>query len=255
MHHEKMTYQIDGKPYHGFWVFPSGEDAKVQRRPAIIVAHAWMGQDQFARRKAEELAQLGYIAFAADMYGDGKHVSRPEEAKQLMIPLFQDRALLQKRICAAFDVVRQHPSVDSSHIGAIGFCFGGLTVIELLRSGAPIKGVVSFHGVLGNSIESIHAKTVPVAKSIKGSLLLLHGHEDPLVSLDDILALQKELSEAKIDWQMNIYSHTSHAFTNPEMHDHEHGLVFQSLSSDRAWWAMLHFFSERFDLEKRLEVY
>jgi dienelactone hydrolase len=255
MKHEKITYQIDGKAYHGYWAFPTGEDPTVQRRPAIIVAHAWMGQDQFARHKAEALAELGYMGFAADVYGEGRTASSPEEAQRLMMALFQDRALLQKRICAAFDVVRQHPGVDHSRVGAIGFCFGGLTVIELLRSGADVKGVVSFHGVLGNKIGNREAKTVPIAKSIKGSLLILHGYEDPLVSLEDITNMQRELNDAKVDWQMNIYGHTSHAFTNPEAHDKEHGLVFQPLSSERAWWSMIHFFCERFGLEKKLQAY
>jgi dienelactone hydrolase len=255
MKHEKVSYQIDGQSYRGYWVFPTGEDPTVQQRPAILVAHAWMGQDQFARQKAEALAELGYIGFAADIYGEGKIASNQEEAQRLMIPLFQDRALLQKRICAAFDVVRQHPGVDPTNIGAIGFCFGGLTVIELLRSGADVKGVVSFHGALGNKNGDIQANTVPIAKSIKGSLLLLHGYEDPLVSLEDIINMQQELSNAKVDWQMNIYSHTSHAFTNPEAHDKKHGLIFQPLSNARAWWAMIHFFSERFGLERKLQAY
>lgn len=255
MKHEKMAYQIDGQSYNGYWAFPAGEDLNVQQRPAIIVAHAWMGQDEFARQKADALAKLGYIGFAADVYGEGKQTSDPKEAESLMLPLFQDRALLQKRILAALEIVCQHPSVDSSNIGAIGFCFGGLTVIELLRSGANIKGAVSFHGVLGNAKGNLQAKTVPIAKLIKGSLLLLHGHEDPLVSQDDIDHMQKELTHAKVDWQMNIYSHTSHAFTNPSAHDKDHGLMFQPLSSERAWWAMIHFFSERFGLERKMQAY
>lgn len=251
MKQENTTYQIDGQSYNGYWVFPKNDDSKAQLRPAIIVVHAWMGQDQFVHDKAESLAQLGYIGFVADMYGEGKRVSQPEEAQKLMYPLFEDRALLQKRIRAAFDVVRQHPLVDPLKIGAIGFCFGGLTVIELLRSGADVKGAVSFHGVLGNKMGVIQAKTVPIASSIKGSLLILHGHEDPLVSQQDILDIQKQLSDAKVDWQMNIYSHTSHAFTNPQVHDKKQGLFFQALSNKRAWQAMVYFFSECFDLESQ----
>lgn len=255
MEKNMVSYQIEGKTFKGYWAFPASKDKTTQRRPAILIAHAWMGQDQFVRHKADALAELGYVAFAADVYGEGKTASNTEEAKQLMVPLFEDRALLQKRICAAYEVVRQHPAVDPAKIGAIGFCFGGLTVIELLRSGIDVKGVVSFHGVLGNKMGNIQAKTVPIAKSIKGSLLILHGYEDPLVSPQDISNMQKELSDAKVDWQMNIYSHTSHAFTNPEAHDKENGLVFQALSSERAWWAMIHFFSERFGLERKLAAY
>jgi dienelactone hydrolase len=255
MKHEIVPYQIDGKTFKGYLAFPTSQDQTAQRRPGILVAHAWMGQDAFARHKADALAELGYIAFAADLYGEGKIAKNDEEAQSLMIPLFADRTLLQKRIRAAYDVLRQHPAVDSAEIGAIGFCFGGLTVIELLRSGADIKGVVSFHGVLGNKIGPVQAHTVPIAKSIKGSLLILHGYDDPLISQQDISNMQNELNTAKVDWQMNIYGHTSHAFTNPEAHDQEHGLLFQPLSSERAWWAMIHFFSERFRLEIKLEAY
>lgn len=255
MKHEKISYQIEDQSFSGYWAIPTHEDLSTQKRPAIIVAHAWMGQDQFARDKADALAQLGYMAFAADLYGNGKTASNDEEAYHLMIPLFQDRALLQKRIRKALDQVRRHPGVDPSKIGAIGFCFGGLTVIELLRSGAEVQGGVSFHGVLGSKMGDIQAKTVPIAKGIKGSLLLLHGNEDPLVSPQDISNIQKELTDAKIDWQMNIYSHTSHAFTNPEAHNKKEGLIFQPRSSERAWWAMIHFFSECFGLEKKLQSY
>ena len=255
MKNEQVWYQIDGKTFNGYLTFPSSKGQTTQRRPAIIIAHAWMGQDQFARHKADALAELGYIGFAADLYGEGKTASNSEEAQSLMLPLFEDRALLQKRIRAAYEVLRQHPAVDPSNIGAIGFCFGGLTVIELLRNGADVKGVVSFHGVLGNTMGDIHAKTVPIAKVIKGSLLILHGYEDPLVSQQDLSNMQKEMSGAHVDWQLNIYSHTSHAFTNPEQQDKEHGLLFNPLSSERAWWAMIHFFSERFGLERKLEAY
>lgn len=252
MKQQAELYQIDGKTFKGFWAFPAGE---VQKRPAIIVAHAWMGQDQFARHKAEALAELGYIGFAADVYGEGRTATNAEEAQQLMIPLFENRALLQKRIQAAYDTVRKHPAVDATNIGGIGFCFGGLTIIELLRSGADIKGAVSFHGVLGSKMGPIQAKTVPIAQGIKGSLLVLHGHEDPLVSPQDINAFQREFTDANVDWQMNIYSHTSHAFTNPAAHDRENGLIYQPRSSERAWWAMIHFFSERFGLERKLQAY
>lgn len=255
MEHEKISYQIDNKSFRGYWVFPTTQEPSIQQRPAIILAHAWMGQDQFVRHKADALAELGYIAFAADLYGEGKTATNAEEAQKLMLPLFEDRTLLQKRIRAAYDVVRQHSAVDPSKIGCIGFCFGGLTAIELLRSGADVKGVVSFHGVLGNKIGPIQAKTIPIAKIITGSLLILHGFEDPLVSQQDILNMQHELSNAKVDWQMNIYSHTSHAFTNPEMHDVENGLIYQPRSSERAWWAMIHFFSERFGMERKLEAF
>lgn len=252
MKRETESYEVEGKTFKGYWAFPAGEE---QKRPAILIAHAWMGQDQFAHHKAEALAELGYIGFAADVYGDGQTTSEAEEAQKLMLPLFEDRALLQKRIRGAYDTVKKHPAVDPDNIGGIGFCFGGMTIIELLRSGADVKGVVSFHGVLGTKMGSLQAKTVPIAKGIKGSLLALHGNDDPLVSQQDIQNFEKEFTDAKVDWQLNIYGHTSHAFTNPEAHDVEHGLIYNARTSDRAWWAMIHFFSERFGLERKLRSY
>lgn len=245
MKEEIIDYEIDGKKYRGFWAFPSIEAETPAKRPAVLVAHAWMGQDDFAREKARMLASLGYFGFAVDMYGEGKTASNPEEAEALMLPLFEDRALLRKRILGAFEVVSHLPGVDQGRIGGIGFCFGGLTIIELLRSGAPVKGCVSFHGVLGNTMGPIHAKTTPIAKGIEGSLLILHGYNDPLVSLQDIVNTQKELSEAMVDWQMHFYSQTSHAFTNPQANDVKNGLVFQSRSCDRALRLMKDFFKER----------
>lgn len=244
MREEKVRYFIDQEEFLGHIVYPNETQASY---PAILIAHAWRGQDTFARKKAEELAELGYIGFAIDVYGQGKEVETDEEAQALMLPLFKDRFLLQKRVKAAYETIRFYPGVDVTQIGAIGFCFGGLTVIELLRSGADVKGVVSFHGVLGNQIGDHRARTCPLTQSIKGSLLILHGYEDPLVSLDDILAIQKEMTEAKVDWQMNIYGHTSHAFTNPHAHNTEKGLIFNPQSASRAWQAMGNFFDEIFD--------
>ncbi len=255
MRHERTNYEINGENFKGYWSFPEEEEPSAEKRPAILIAHAWMGQDQFARHKADELAQLGYIGFAADLYGEGRTAANAEEAQKLMLPLFENRQLLQKRIRGAFEIVRKHPGVDPAKIGGIGFCFGGLTIIELLRSGADVKGAVSFHGVLANKMGSIQAKTVPIAKEIKGSLLVLHGNEDPLVSQQDILDFQKEFTAAQVDWQMNIYSHTSHAFTNPQADDVEHGLIFKPRSSERAWWAIIHFFSERFSLEQKRRAF
>lgn len=243
MHKETVSYREGSTELLGHLVYDKKSNEK---RPAVIIAHAWRGLDQFAKNKAEELAALGYVAFCADLYGAGKTAATNEEALALMSPLYQDRELLQSRIKAAYSLISSHPLVDKANIGGIGFCFGGLTIIELFRSGVDLKGVVSFHAVLGTEKGEMHAKTMPIAKNIKGSILILHGHDDPLVSAGDIKAIQDELTEANIDWQMHIYGGTSHAFTVPQANDKTLGLIFNPKASARSWQSMVQFFNEVF---------
>lgn len=239
---EIIEYQSGNQLCRGYLAKP----ASTNTGPAIVIAHTWKGLDDFCREKAEALAKLGYTAFAADLYGDGAVAANNEEALELMLPLFLDRQLLRERIQAAVSTVKKLPQVDSQKVGAIGFCFGGLTVIELLRSGADIAAAVSFHGVLGTTIANHHAKALPIAENIRASLLILHGHEDPLVSKADINTIQEELTKAQVDWQMNIYGHAAHAFTNPEAQDTTSGLVYNAKASDRSWEAMRAFFNDVF---------
>lgn len=208
------------------------------KRPCILVAHAWMGQDDFARDKAKRLTELGYCGFAVDLYGDAKCADNAAQASELMTPLVLDRALLQGRMLAAYEAVKNHPQVDSTKMGAMGFCFGGLATLELFRAGAPLKAAVTFHAVLGDM-------PLPLQPGITGSLLMLHGHDDPLVAQDNIRSLQTELTLASIDWQMHIYGNTSHAFTNPHANDKSSGLLYNAKADARSWQAMQNFFTER----------
>lgn len=238
-----LKYQCNGTTCNGFLVH---NEIVKEPRPGVIVVHAWKGQDDFAREKAEELARLGFVALAADIYGDGQTAESDEDATNLMMPLFKDRQLLRDRVIAAYEALKKHELVDKKNIGAIGFCFGGLTVIELLRSGTKVKGVVSFHGVLGNKIGDQIASTVPNSEKITGSLLILHGNDDPLVSDEDIRDIKKEFTDAKVDWQMISYGHAVHAFTNPKVKDPSTGLAFSQSANDRSWLAMKNFFNEIF---------
>ncbi len=244
MLHEEVSYQIDDDEFIGFLAYP--EDDSKQPKPAVLVVHTWMGRDDFACQKARDLAELGYVAFAVDLYGKGKVAINPEEAAHLMEPLFMQRALLQKRLIGALSVLRNHELVNPAKIGAIGFCFGGLSVIELLRSGAPVKGVVSFHGVLGSRLQERQAITVPLAPSIQGALLVLHGYRDPFVSQQDMTDLQEEMTTAGIDWQFNVYGLAAHSFTNLNQHDKESGMYFEPKANSRSWKAMKTFFAEMF---------
>lgn len=222
-------------------------DSSPTKKPAVIVAHAWRGQDAFALKQAEELSKLGYVGFAADIFGNGTRANTDEEATKLMLPLFLNRALLRKRLLGAFETVAKLPQVDPNRIGAIGFCFGGLAVVELLRSGAFVKGVVSFHGVLSNQMGDQKAHLAANASRILGALLVLHGALDPMVSPQDILALQSEMTEAKVDWQINTYGKAAHAFTNPEVHNVKSGLFYEPKIAARSWSAMKLFFEEIFN--------
>ena len=243
MHTETIEYQQNGTTLRGYLVY---DETVKTPRPAVMVAHAWKGQDEFARNKAKALAELGYIGFAIDIYGNGKEVKTNQEAIQLMKPLFLDRKLLQDRLKAGFETIKRQSMVDPKRIGGIGFCFGGLAILELFRSGVDLRGVVTFHAGFSNFMGDIKAKTVPIAKDIRGSLLILHGYNDPFVSPRDIQTLQQELSEQNIDWQMNIYSQTYHAFTDPDANDKAAGVLFNPRTNARTWRSMKNFFEEVF---------
>ncbi|MBA2368947.1 MAG: dienelactone hydrolase family protein [Candidatus Protochlamydia sp.] len=244
MNHQEINYQAGSVEFRGYLAYP--ENAPEKKLPAILVAPTWLGRDEFACQKAREVAGLGYAAFAVDQYGNGKVAAGPEEAAGLTQPLFIQRALLQSRIIAAFECLCAQPHVDSNQIGGIGFCFGGLMILELLRSGADVKGIVSFHGVLGNHLGDVVAKPVPIAPSIKGAALFLHGYQDPLVTNNDIVNLQKELTDAQVDWQFNTYGLAGHSFTNPEQNKKASGLYFEPKANARSWEAMKLFFKELF---------
>lgn len=244
MKEETIDYSSSGTSFSGHLVFDDTSDAK---RPAVLVAHAWKGQDHFAKEKARFLAQKGYVGFAIDMYGEGKRAHSNEEALALMTPLFCNRQDLRNRVVAAYHCLANHPLVDQGKIGAIGFCFGGLVAIELLQSGAAVRGVVSFHGLLGNTLGDKKADVVPAAEKIEASLLLLHGHLDPLSTQEDVWAIQERLTKQGIEWQMNIYGQAMHSFSNPDADDKESGLLYDKKSEARALVAMTNFFKELFN--------
>lgn len=231
-----VTY-LDGEVVlEAFFAF---DDAHSERRPAVMINHTWVGRDAFVAEKAQKLAELGYVGFAVDMYGKGVLGSGPEENMRLMQPFMQDRAMLQQRMKAALLAVKLLPWVDDGKIAAIGFCFGGLCVLDLARTGADIKGVVSFHGLLG-------APGNIQGNQIKAKVLALHGHDDPMVPPDQVLAFEQEMTEAGADWQLHAYGNTMHAFTNPNANDPSFGTVYQANADRRSWQAMQNFLAEAF---------
>jgi len=233
MNTEEITYQYEDKNYVGFVAYPEKELA-----PLVLIAHTWAGRDSFVEEKAKELAELGYVAMAVDMYGDGKVGSSTEENQSLMTPLVENRDHLKGVIKAALTSGKSLKGVDVNKVAAIGYCFGGLVVLDLARSGAELSGVVSFHGLLMGS---------EIAKDgIRSKVLVLHGERDPMVPLDMVDEFQKEMTQANADWQLHSYGNTYHAFTNPEANDASLGTQFNKDSNNRSWQSMNNFFDEIF---------
>jgi dienelactone hydrolase len=212
------------------------DDGRAKPLPTVMISHMWSGREEFVEAKAQELAQQGYAAFALDMYGDGRRGRTPDESKALMQPFVDDRALLARRIRTALNAVRALPDVDASRIAALGFCFGGMCVLDLARSGADVRAVISMHGLLKS-----HA--LP-KQPIRAKVLALHGYDDPLAPAEDVRAFQQEMADARADWQIHVYGGTGHAFTNPKAASPEAGLIYNATAARRAWATLLDFLSE-----------
>ncbi len=228
-----LAYEIDGNIYEA--VIASGGD----KRPAVLVAHAWAGRSEFEVNKAKALAELGYTGVAIDLYGKDVLGTSTEENQALMTPFVEDRAMLQARLLNIVEIVKDQPEADATKIAAIGFCFGGLCVLDIARTGANLAGVVSFHGLLG-------APGNTAGKKITASILALHGWNDPMAPPADVESFGREMTEAKADWQLHAYGGVMHAFTNPAANDPEFGTVYNAGADKRSWAAMRNFLSEIF---------
>ena len=214
-------------------------DGKAGKKPAVLVSHAWAGRSPFENDKARALAALGYVGFALDMYGKGVLGTRVEENSALMTPLLQDRARLQSRLHSALAAVRAQPEVDPTRVAAIGFCFGGLCVLDLARTGADVLGVASFHGLLtppGNT----------AGNHITAKVLVLHGHDDPMVPVSQVNDFEAEMTAAGVDWQVHAYGGTMHSFTNPEANDPSFGTQYKATANRRSWATLVDFLGELF---------
>jgi len=200
----RVDYMDQGTALRGRVYF---DDSSSAPRPGVLVSHAWGGRDDFANQQAENMAKLGYVGFALDMYGAGIRANGVKECQALMTPFMEDRALLASRINAALSTARSLPEVDAARVAAFGFCFGGLCVLDLARSGADVKGVVSFHGLLkGHDLPK---------QTITAKALVLHGDADPLAPFEDVIAFRNEFNAAGSDWQLHAYGKILHAFAVP----------------------------------------
>jgi dienelactone hydrolase len=227
-------YRCGDSLHEGFFCY---DDAFPGPQPVVLISHDWSGRGEFTEKKAHRLAYHGYAAFALDMYGKGKRGTTTEENQALMTPLFQDRALLAKRINAALAHVRTLPQVDARRVAAMGFCFGGLCVLDLARSGADVRGVVSFHGIL-------KPNGLPPPPRVNAKILILHGYDDPMAPPEDVLAISKEFTQAGADWQLHAYGGTVHAFTNPHAAHAAGGMLYNEKAQRRSWHSLVAFLEE-----------
>lgn len=209
-------------------------------RPGVLVAHTIRGRSAFEEGKAKLLAEQGYVGFAIDVYGKDAIGSDIEKCREMMDSLGGERPVLQRRLLLALQALRDQPEVDAARVAAIGYCFGGLCALDIARTGEPLAGVVSFHGLFdppGNT----------AGNRIKARVLALHGWDDPLATPDKAVALGEELSKMGADWQLHCYGNVRHAFTNPAA-DASTGVTVYNESADaRSWAAAQYFLSELFD--------
>lgn len=234
---QTLIYKHDKAALEGYLAYDGATHGK---RPGVLIAPTWWGINHQIRRRATALAQMGYAVLALDMYGDGKQAANAAQAKVLSAPFWNDRQLLRERAMAGVDALRQVHVADSRCLAAIGYCFGGMTVLELARAQAPLIGVVSFHGMLDTPKPQ---ETPP----LKTKILALHGADDPSVPLDQVRTFQEEMTRIKADWQMIIYGGAVHGFTNPEAgSDKSTGIAYDEPADKRSWQAMKDFFAEIF---------
>ncbi len=234
---ETVIYKDGETELEGFMAW---DETQTSPRPAVLVSHAWGGLGEFEQQKAKDLAALGYVGFALDVYGRGQRGDTAEVNAKLMTPFLEDRALLERRMQLAVETVRAQDVCDEKRVAAIGFCFGGLCVLDLARSGADVRGVASFHGLLGG-------RDGMDRNEIGAKVLVLHGHDDGMVPAEQFDAFCKEMTEAKADWQIHQYGHTVHAFTNPKANDPDFGTVYEPKAARRSWASMVDFLEEAFE--------
>lgn len=237
MHTEYLDYSLGDITFEAYVAY---DEAKAGKKPCVLISHAWGGLSDLEKEKANQLAELGYVGFALDLYGKGKRGNSMEENAKLMQPFMDDRKMLIDHVLAGLDAACKHDQVDTAKVGAIGFCFGGLCVLDLARSTDPrVKGVVSFHGLFAPS-------TVANDKPITSKVLILHGYDDPMATPENMVGVCDELTKREADWQLHAYGGTVHAFTNPGANMPENGILYKESADKRSFVSMKNFFGEVF---------
>ena len=233
---ETVTYTSGSMTLKGYLAY---DDATTAKRPGVLLIHEWWGLNDYARHRAEMLAKEGYVAFAADMFGDGKSTNHPQVAGEFASAASKDPEAALARFRAGLDQLKANSRTDGSKVAAIGYCFGGRTVLGAAMNGIDLAGVVSFHGSLPQA---------PAAPgTVKAKMLVLHGAADAFIPADQVATFQKNLAEAGADLQFVSYSGAKHGFSNPDAGSYGlDGLAYDKAADQRSWKAMQSFFAEIF---------
>jgi dienelactone hydrolase len=232
---KEIEYEHDGTKLKGLLVF---DDAGTGKRPGVLVFHEWWGLNDYAKKRAAMLAELGYVAFCADMYGDGKVTEHPKEAGKMAQEVRMNAKVWQGRAQAALKVLQSQENVDGDKLAAIGYCFGGSTALILAYSGAPLKAVTTFHAALPTPTDE-------QAKALKARLLIGHGADDAFVSKDSIEKFKAALDTAGVKYQFEAYPGAVHSFTVPEADKKEiKGMAYNAEADKKSWQQMQDLFKE-----------
>lgn len=235
--HKAVTYQDEETKLTGYLYW---DDARQGPRPGVMVIHEWWGLNDYAKSRAAMLAELGYVAFAADMYGDNRVTDQPAQAKEWMQEVTVDVEMWRERAALGLAQLQASGMVDSAKLAAIGYCFGGGTVLQMAYGGAEVKGIAAFHASLPAAPEEAQGK-------IDAQILVLHGQADSFVATEVVQNFQKKLDEAGANWEMVVYGGARHGFTNPDAGKFGiANLQYDPQADRRSWARMQQFFDELF---------
>lgn len=233
---ETVEYRDGETTLEGYLAYDDEADSP---RPGVLVFHEWWGLNDYIKKRARDIASLGYVAFAPDVYGKGVRPANSRAAGNEAGKYMKDRKLLRSRAAAGLDFLKKNKRADPERIAAIGYCFGGAAALELARSGAPVAATATFHGVLNTPAPED-------AKNIKGSVLVLHGAADPSVKPAEVQSFQEAMNKAGVDWHLISYGQAVHGFTNPANGaDPSKGVAYDEKADKRSWEAMKDFLGEK----------
>lgn len=240
LHSEAVSYQDGDTPLQGYLVW---DDAFEGKRPGIMVVHEWWGLNNYARERADKLAKAGYVAFAADMYGNQQVTQHPKQAKTWMQTVTKDVAGWRQRAALGLNKLKAHDKVNPEQLAAVGYCFGGATVVQMAYAGADLDAVVSFHGSLPAAKEADDG-------NIKASILAFHGNADSFTPKENVDAFEAGLQRAGADWQLLVFGGVRHAFTNPDAARYGiDNLKYDANADALSWTYTLSYFDKLFGSE------